>query len=63
MSEQQNSNSKKITLRLLLGWILGVPFALSGIALVFTKPIPGLAMLCMAAVILPPMPAWLAACR
>ena len=54
MSEQTTS-SKKITVGLILSWIFGVLFALTGIVSVFSEPIPGLVMLVMAAVLLPPV--------
>lgn len=47
--------SKKITIGLILSWIFGVIFALTGIVSVFSEPIPGLVMLIMAAVLLPPV--------
>jgi archaellum component FlaF (FlaF/FlaG flagellin family) len=40
---------------LILSWIFGILFALVGIASVFSEPIPGLGMLIMAAVLLPPV--------
>ena len=54
MSEQTTS-SKKITFGLILSWIFGILFALTGIISVFFKPIPGIVMLIMAAVLLPPI--------
>jgi hypothetical protein len=54
MSEQTTS-SKKITVGLILSWIFGVLFALIGIIFVFSEPTPGLVMLSMAAVLLPPV--------
>jgi len=54
MSEQ-TTPSKKITIGLILSWIFGVLFALTGIVSVFSEPIPGLVMLTMAAVLLPPV--------
>jgi len=54
MSEQITS-SKKITVGLILSWIFGVLFALTGVVFVFSEPIPGLVMLIMAAVLLPPV--------
>jgi len=54
MSEQ-TTPSKKITVGLILSWIFGVLFALTGIVSVFSEPIPGLVMLIMAAVLLPPI--------
>lgn len=52
---EQPAQSKKITIGLILNWIFGVLFALAGIVTVFTKPIPGLVMLVLAAVLLPPV--------
>ena len=54
MSEQ-TTPSKKISVGLILSWIFGVLFALTGIVSVFSEPIPGLVMLIMAAVLLPPV--------
>jgi len=54
MSEQ-TTPSKKISVGLILSWIFGVLFALTGIISVFSEPIPGLVMLIMAAVLLPPV--------
>lgn len=54
MSEE-TTPSKKITIGLILSWIFGVLFALTGIVSVFSAPIPGLVMLIMAAVLLPPV--------
>ena len=54
MSEQ-TTPSKKITVGLILSWIFGVLFGLTGIVSVFSEPIPGLVMLIMAAVLLPPV--------
>ena len=54
MSEQ-TTPSKKITIGLILSWIFGVLFALTGIVSVFSELIPGLVMLIMAAVLLPPV--------
>lgn len=53
MSEQ--TSSKKNTLGLILSWIFGVIFALDGISSIFSKPIQGLVMLIIAAVLLPPI--------
>jgi len=54
MSEQ-TTPSKKITVGLILSWIFGLLFALTGIVSVFSEPIPGLVMLVMATVLLPPV--------
>jgi len=54
MSEQ-TTPSKKISVGLILSWIFGVLFALTGIVSVFSEPVPGLVMLIMAAVLLPPV--------
>lgn len=51
----QTTPSKEITVGLILSWIFGVLFALTGISSVFSEPIPGLVMLIMAAVLLPPI--------
>ena len=54
MSEQ-TTPSKKITVGLILSWIFGILFGLTGIVSVFSEPIPGIVMLVMAAVLLPPV--------
>lgn len=54
MSEQ-TTPSKKISVGLILSWIFGVLLALTGIVSIFSEPIPGLVMLIMAAVLLPPV--------
>lgn len=53
MSEQKSN--KKTSIGSILSWIFGVLFALIGIVSVFSDPIPGLIMLIMAAVLLPPV--------
>jgi len=53
MTEQKTS--KKITVGLMLSWIFGILFTWTGIISVFSEPIPGIVMLIMAAVILPPV--------
>lgn len=55
MTNEQAKSSKKITVGLILGWIFGILFALTGIISVFSEPIPGIVMLIMAAVLLPPI--------
>ena len=54
MSEQ-TTQSKKITVGLILSWIFGTLFALTGIVSIFSEPISGFVMLAMAAVLLPPV--------
>lgn len=53
MSEAQQS--KKISVGLVLGWIFGILFALTGISFVFSEPVSGIVMLIMAAILLPPI--------
>jgi len=53
MNEAQSS--KKISVGLVLSWIFGVLFGLTGIISVFSEPIQGIVMLVMAAVLLPPV--------
>ena len=55
MANEQTTPSKKITVGLILSWIFGILFALTGIIAVFSEPIPGIVMLIMAAVLLPPV--------
>jgi len=52
---ERTTSSKKITVGLILSWIFGVLFSLTGLISVFSEPIPGIVMLIMAAVILPPV--------
>jgi len=55
MSEQITS-SKKITVGLILSWLFGITFAIGGFSgIVSGEPIPGIVMLVMAAVLLPPV--------
>ena len=55
MTNEQITPSKKITVGLILSWIFGILFALTGIITVFSEPIPGIVMLIMAAILLPPI--------
>jgi len=55
MTNEQTTSSKKITVGLILSWIFGVLFVLTGIIFVFSEPIPGIVMLIMGAVLLPPV--------
>lgn len=50
----KQTTSEKITIGLILSWICGVLFALTGIISVFSEPIQGLVMLIIAAFLLPP---------
>lgn len=44
----------KITLGLIIGWILGVLVGIAGVGLLFTEPIPGILFILLALVLLPP---------
>lgn len=55
MTNEQVKSSKKITVGLILSWIFGILFALTGFISVFSDPIPGIVMLIMGAVLLPPV--------
>lgn len=44
----------KITLSLIIGWILGVLVGIAGVGLLFTEPIPGILFILLALVLLPP---------
>jgi len=55
MTSEQTTPSKKITVGLIFSWIFGILFALIGITSVFSEQIPGIVMLVMAAVLLPPV--------
>jgi hypothetical protein len=50
-----NDKKKVITISFVLSWIFGALFLLSGVTLIFTKPLIGLMMLVMAAALLPPI--------
>lgn len=52
---EQKTPSKKISIGFILSWIFGVLFAFTGIVSVFSEPIPGLVMLILAVVLLPPV--------
>lgn len=51
----ETKKSKKITVALVLSWIFGPLFALTGIISIFSEPILGIVMLVMATVLLPPI--------
>lgn len=55
MTNEQVKSSKKITVGLIVSWIFGILFALTGFISVFSEPIPGIVMLIMGAVLLPPV--------
>jgi len=55
MTNEQKTSSKKITVSLILSWIFWIIFGLTGIVSVFSEPIPGVVMLVMAAILLPPI--------
>lgn len=44
----------KITLGLIIGWILGVLVSIAGVGLLFTEPVPGILFILLALVLLPP---------
>lgn len=44
----------KITLGLIIGWILGVLVGIAGVGLLFTEPVPGILFILLALVLLPP---------
>ena len=53
-SHESSSAPRKITLGWVLGWIFGVFFFVPGVMLLFQQPLPGLAMLLAAIILLPP---------
>jgi len=55
MTNVRVTSSRKITIGLVLSWIFGTLFGLIGIISVFFDPIPGISMLIMATVLLPPV--------
>lgn len=55
MTSDKTTLRKKITVGLILSWIFGILFALIGIVSVFSEPIPGIVMLIMATILLPPV--------
>lgn len=44
----------KITLGLVIGWILGILVGIAGVGLLFTEPVPGILFILLALVLLPP---------
>ena len=46
---------KRITIGLVLGWLLGIVFAIVGVVAIFMAPLPGLIALAIAALLLPPV--------
>ena len=57
MTEQQNNQQrevKKIIVGFILGWVIGVLAAISGVMLLFSQPLAGILMLLLAIVLLPP---------
>ncbi len=55
-NENESSvKTKNITVGLILGWILGVIFAITGVVMIFSKPISGLLFLIASAILLPPV--------
>lgn len=50
----QNKEIKKITVGLILSWILGILAAISGITSLFSQPLTGILLLVLAVILLPP---------
>lgn len=50
MEKEEN----KITLGLIVGWILGIFAAIAGVSMLFTEPVPGALFILLAIVVLPP---------
>ncbi len=44
----------KITLGLIIGWILGLLVGIAGVGLLFTEPVPGILFILLALILLPP---------
>ena len=53
------STPKKITLGLIIGWALGSFLLLTGIALIFSQPLPGLFVILASLALLPPVQGFL----
>ncbi len=55
---KQTTQSKKISIRLILSWFLGIYLTLIGIQSIFSKPFLALVAFIMAGVLIPPVTAW-----
>ncbi len=56
MSSQQTSSApRKITLGLIIGWVLGIFLLLPAISMLVKQPVTGLALLATSAILLPPV--------
>jgi|AntRauTorckE6833_2_1112554.scaffolds.fasta_scaffold56164_1 hypothetical protein len=47
--------TKQITLGLIIGWILGVLAAITGVTMIFSEPVPGILFILLALVVMPPV--------
>jgi uncharacterized protein YcfL len=55
MEENNTKEETKITLGLIIGWVLGTLAALAGVGTLFTEPVPGILFILLALVLLPPV--------
>lgn len=55
MTNEETVSKKRSLIGIILSWIIGIFFALIGIEAIGSEPIPGIAMLLMATVLLPPI--------
>jgi len=55
MDENIVKEEKKITIGLIIGWILGVLAGIAGVGLLFSEPLPGILFIVLALVVLPPV--------
>lgn len=53
-TQETASGTRKITLRLIIGWVLGIFLVIPAISLLFTQPATGLALLAASLILLPP---------
>lgn len=55
MEENRSKEETKITLGLIIGWVLGTLTAIAGVGTLFTEPVPGVLFIVLALVLLPPV--------
>lgn len=52
---ESDKQPRTITISFIVGWVLGIIFALGGMILILTQPLSGFLMIALAAVLLPPI--------